>query len=180
VGGFIGADTLSLMAVLLDFQQHEITLWNAGNLSPEALQSVHMDRAFVLSKTASDKFTFSVSVRLNDQVNTDLVIDTGADDTYVPADVIKQLKLKPQHRGHDSPTVFGTLKTNITRIKSLELGPFDLKDQDVEYADHAPAGYPPHIGMDILRQYRVLIDYPAKKMYLMPAPLQTSPTTESH
>jgi hypothetical protein len=54
-------------------------------------------------------------------------------------------------------------------------------DRPVLYPDKGD--YPSLLGMDILKGYKILIDYPARKVYLMPnlpiAPVQIKPAAPS-
>jgi predicted aspartyl protease len=169
VDGLIGTSTLGQLAVHLDFEQHQITLIYPGNLPSEELRRLDMAYADVFPKAPPDKRSFSISVRLNDQADTELVVDTGASATYLPLRVVKQLNLMPLQHSVESTTVYGNLKKNTARIQTLALGHLVVNNVIIEYSEHEQAGFPPHIGMDVLQRYSVLIDYPANKLYLQPA-----------
>jgi hypothetical protein len=61
---------------------------------------------------------------------------------------------------------YGYTTFNQTRVPTLTLGDIRLADRPVLYPDKKD--FPADLGMDILGGYKVLLDFPAHKMYLMP------------
>ncbi len=167
--GALCTNALLQFAVDFDFQQHQITLLYPGNLSSDELKRAGMLDATVLPKATADGFYFPLAVRLNDQVDVNLPIDTGGAMTYLPLKVVQQLNLKPSSRPEEIDTLYGKLKTKYAIVQTLAIGPLVFKDIEIQYAEHDQAFLPTHIGMDILSKYHLLIDYPANKLYLKPA-----------
>jgi aspartyl protease family protein len=175
--GIIGNNVFSHFAVDFDFQRHQITLLNPGNLSSDDLKSLDMLDATMLPKANDSKQYFPIAVRLNDQVNINMLIDTGGTGTILQQKIAQQLKLKPL-QGEMGSTVYGKLKGSSAQVQTLAIGPLLLKDQQIVYFENAPADFTAALGMNILSKYHLLIDYPANKLYLKPiSPVPSAPGT---
>ena len=137
---------------------------------------------------------FKVTVRLNDRINVNLAIDTASYDTVIPTQAAHQLKLPPFRSRIPYRSVNGPIPSEEALLKSLVFGPVLIRNQDVSilirnhdvfYAtkQHEPAV--DHLGLDILSRFRMLIDFPAHKLYLKPeqkngAVLKTNKNANSH
>lgn len=166
--GVLGWDYLSDNAVLFDFQSHQITLWHGGDLTPEELRTAGMQDALLLPRSNRTPGSFDVRVRLNDQCDVDLAVDTGGAHTLLSPGDARLLQLEPTRVSFKQPSVFGTLKANEANLHTLTFGGECVNDLTVRYLQQAHPNLPPHLGLDVLSRYRMLIDYPANKIYLKP------------
>ncbi len=67
----------------------------------------------------------------------------------------------------------GPVPTVLTVLPRLSFGPAatEVPDLTLLYVHGAGlASVPPHIGLDVLTRYQVLLDYSAKMLYLKPVP----------
>lgn len=170
--GVLGWDFLSEYAVLFDFQAHTVTLWHGGSLSASELCGAGMEGAIVLPRANKTPGSFDIAVRLNDQTDVNLAIDTGGAHTLLDIAQARLLELRPTRLGFRQPSVFGDLKANEARLSSLIFGGLRVSDLNVRYLQSPHPNLPPHLGLDVLARYRMLIDYPARKLYLKPVKAQ--------
>lgn len=56
-----------------------------------------------------------------------------------------------------------------TEQKQTEESGMRVTNLSIHYLLEDHPNLPPHLGLDVLSHYRVLIDYPAKTLYLKPA-----------
>ncbi len=166
--GVLGWDFLSDYAVLFDFQAHTVTLWRGGDLSASELRGAGMEGAIVLPRANKTPGSFDIAVRLNDQADVNLAVDTGGAHTLLDIAQARLLELRPTRLGFRQPSVFGDLKANEARLSALVFGGLRVSDLPVRYLQSPHPNLPPHLGLDVLTHYRMLIDYPARKLYLKP------------
>jgi predicted aspartyl protease len=183
VGGIIGANFLQNFAVNFDFSAHQIILITPGGLSAAQTRQLGYtagDEA-VLPLTALGNYLYSLPVVLERGAvsqRADLQVDTGSKVTTIPRDTAQALSLVSEGR---QPLTGGTVGYRVqirSTVSVLALGDIRLLDRSVLYPDKGD--YPSLLGMDILMGYKILIDYPAHKVYLTPnlplAPVQIKPT----
>jgi len=168
--GILGTQMLGQFAVLFDFLKHQVTLYYPGNFTKADLKLAGMEGAATLPKSNPAKFSFTIPLRLNNAAQTEVTVDTGSNHTFVPRSLIEKLHLQPVGEPITKrAAAFGNITVRRAKVSELAIGPLVLRDQEVEYSDQTVAGLPYQLGMDILTRYRLLIDYPAGKLYLKPA-----------
>ena len=112
--------------------------------------------------------SFDIAVRLDDRCDAHLAVDTGGAHTLLSPGDARRLELLPTRLNFKQPTIFGDLKANEARLSSLTFGGQRVTDLSIRYLQQEHPNLPPHLGMDVLGNYRMLIDYPAGKLYLKP------------
>ena len=166
--GVLGWSFLADHAALFDFQAHQITLWRGGDLSANEINAAGMQDAILLPRAGDAPGRFDVRVRLDDRLDTTLSIDTGGAHTLIAPASARVLQLEPTRSGFKQASIFGDLKANEARLHSLAFGNQRFTDFPVCYLQQEHPNLPAHLGLDVLHNYRMLIDYPARKLYLKP------------
>lgn len=191
IDGILGFDFLTNFACLFDFSQHEITVYSpvrsvvqadgssqkyvAGGLTPDEITAVGFAGAKIspLTKPYQDGRVY-VKVQCRNAAKSGeeyLILDTGSARTVISPVLAAQLDLKPTLENIAS-TAFLDKKNYLSTasIDQFAVGGLVLNNQSVEYSSQRAydKNVPLSLGMDILSNYRVLMDFPAKKMYLQP------------
>ena len=135
------------------------------------LKSVEMDGAAtldLLTPASSGLRAFMVEVKEGKKQHREaLELATGSPFTLLSAEAAQALKLTPEPQKLRS--VIGTEVTvfNQAHVSQLALGSVMLENVLVAYPDGAmPEHFSPRLGMDIISRLRLLIDTPAKKLYV--------------
>lgn len=176
VDGMIGVNLLQDFAVAFDFPGQTMTLVSPGDLTPGQGHSLGLDETvgtvLPLSQTPLDLFTAPVRWR-NGHVSrqTNLLVDTGSQTTEIPIRDAQALSLFPL-RQRPAAGGQGNYMTEEARVDTLGLGNLRIVGPLVTYA--SPNDVVPRLGMDILSGYKVLLDFPALKMYVQ-RPSVTAP-----
>ena len=171
VDGWIGVNLFDNLAVFFDFPNRKLILIDPGGLTPGQAKFLGCNEAggavMPLSRNGRGLYVVPVGLDNNDvSRQTDLMVDTGSQTTEIPRDAAHDLSLVPL-RQLPQAGLEGNFTVNEARLHELYLGNVWLADPLVTYTigdDRFP-----RIGMDILAGYKVLLDFPAKKMYLQPA-----------
>jgi hypothetical protein len=175
VDGLIGANTFSKLAVLFDFEHHQVRLYYPGSLSDDDLKATGMNGIVPVLGDADSPFLFRVKARLNGAEDYTLTIDTGIDTAVIPRTVADRLKLKPAPMRSTMRTAFGPLAVKTAMMQTLAMGQITINDVPVNFPRDLSGRFPPGIGMEILGRYNMLIDFPARKLYLKPIPGMPQP-----
>ena len=64
------------------------------------------------------------------------------------------------------PSLRGSFAAERARLTALRIGDIEVADKMVEYPSDDHSQFPPILGMDTLAGYRVLLDFPSKRMYI--------------
>ena len=164
--GVIGANMLAGSAILLDSPQHKFGFCLPGALSPQQLGQIGLAHPYVLPITTSGgKWFAQAELTKGSSTNdADLLVDTGSNTTGISTVLAEKLHLNATDLGvqHD---VYTTKVVGMGQVDILHLGDLTLRDVPITVRA-ASESLPSLLGMDILSSYRVLIDFPAKKMYL--------------
>jgi predicted aspartyl protease len=167
--GIIGTNILSVFSVFFDFPRHQITLWYPAGLSAEEINNAGFDHASVLSMTSPlDTGDYLVPVQLRQggrSVQEGLLLDTGGGVTVISKKSARQLGLDPASHT-TQPSFRGSFVADRARLTALRLGDIEVEDKLVEYPSDDKSLFPSILGMDTLSGYRVLLDFPSKKMYI--------------
>ncbi len=183
VDGIVGVNLLENFAVAFDFPRHRMTVCVPGNLTPGQAKFLGYDEAggtvLPLSVDARDLYDVPVTLE-NDSISrkVNLLVDTGSQLTTIPHNAAYDLSLMPT-RQLPQAGLAGSYTVNEARLHELSLGDVRLTDQLITYTTGEDRF--PRLGMDILVNYKVLLDFPAKKMYLQPAvpPIKIGPTLDA-
>ena len=166
--GVIGANMLEGSAILLDSQQQKFGFCLPGKLSPQQLNQIGLTHPYVLPLTSSgDKWSVQGELTKGNSVgDEDLLLDTGSNATGISTALAEKLHLNPSGLGvqHD---IYTTKVVGMGQVDTLHLGDLTLRDISITVRA-ASETLPSLLGMDVLSNYRILIDFPAKKMYLQP------------
>ncbi|MGI4791818.1 MAG: retroviral-like aspartic protease family protein [Janthinobacterium lividum] len=168
IDGIIGINILSAFTVEFDFPRHQVTLWNTAALSDSELKDAGFAGVTAVPITESDDGTYTlpgVFSSSSSQISISLILDTGAAETSVSADIVRCLHLKPGEK-QDNNTLWGQIHYTQTQVSILQIGDLKLFDLPVDYATDGDAHFPCGLGMDVLSRYQMLLDFSSKKMYL--------------
>jgi hypothetical protein len=165
VDGLIGYNLLSYATVLFDFPKNQITVWFPGGLTEEEIRSIGLSGSTIVTPSVDPVIGWTVPVTLNGTTHIDLVVDTGGGRTNIPSAVATGLKLKTVKRGIHSRSIYGPMVTSRAIVDTLAIGSLTLTNQPVEFAKRDQTPFIPLLGMPTLRQFRLLLDYPAKRFY---------------
>ncbi len=165
--GILGSNLLQQFAILLDTQAHKFIICVPGNLSQGqvGLAGFAYSSALPLTQINFNKWFVTarfVNSGLKGEEN--LLLDTGSDGTHVSDQLGKEIHLKAQ-RQRGSRSAYGNITVTLSTVDELDLGDLVLLNFPLSVRP-VSENLPPTLGMDILSGYRVLMDFPAKKMYL--------------
>ena len=187
--GFIGADgifgtaLLSGAAAIFDGPRKEGTFIVGGKLTAKEREQLGFpaSAASVAASPpqvgSSSLITLPVTLENNGvsrQVT--LLVDTGSNETTISRELALALGLEPVHSSTTSG-VLGSEQTENAPVETLRIGDlalhgvsvaFPSKDKAASVNGGPKGSVSSKLGMDILAGYRVLIDLPASRMYIMP------------
>jgi predicted aspartyl protease len=169
--GILGVDILQRLAVLIDPQTHTLVLCYPGLLKPSELKTIGVpDDAVVLPLTRKTFGWYGQATETNQGVSSeeDILVDTGSDGTTISEATAQKLRLKLGNQQKVTGFSDSTI-VNTGTLDTLSLGQISVFKVPVTIRA-IPPFVAPLLGMDILSGYRVLMDFPAKKMYLQPNP----------
>lgn len=116
---------------------------------------------------------FVTTVRLNDEQNAQLIIDTGASHTIISHKLSTELGLYSDSTlgTVTMNTVGGTVRASLMRMKSIRLGEVEVKNSVVVIHDlpDSPPGIEGLLGLSTLQQFQVILDPANKSLSLRPA-----------
>ncbi len=171
IDGIVGANLLEHFPLLLNAQDHTLLFVYPGNLSPDRLKSLGMTSPYVLPMLRDLlPAAWYSTIKFSNQESTaeeSLKIDTGSGTTIISGQTAKQLKLKSVEQ-YKIIDYSGEKILDIANVASASVGNLSLSNLAVEYQSDPKISSVPVLGMDVLSGYKVLIDFPAKKMYLQP------------
>ena len=170
--GVIGANMLQNSAILLDSQHHTFGFCVPGQLSSKQLQEVGLPIPYVLPMSKSDD-TGNNQWHIQAQFingsksgNESLLLDTGSNATIVSDSLAHKAQIMAISQGKQQ-TLYANSAITMGRVDLIKIGDLILSSVSIGIRPVTDE-QPPLLGMDILANYRVLIDFPGKKMYLQP------------
>jgi predicted aspartyl protease len=168
VDGIIGLDLLKRFAARIDLSQHEMLLWLGGKLTAEELATVGADSQSI--RLYVDKNRAEMVATINDEVRLKMLLDTGATKTVIQKDTSDALDLKSIGGVTRISTMYGPVETSQSRISTFTLGGVPIELPMIRFVlKGAPAKMPALLGLDVLSAQPILLDFPAERMYLLPA-----------
>ncbi|HTE17917.1 MAG TPA: aspartyl protease family protein [Armatimonadota bacterium] len=168
VDGVLGANVLIHGAALFDFERGKFGFFMSGALSPAELKKEGFDgTVFVSMKESQYGWRLvDVPVGFNDQATENLLLDTGSSITTLPSQLARNLKLDPLGPKGTAVTFYGQSTEDTAFVKRLSLGSQRMRNVLVAYRTDQDSKQVPLLGIDVLSRFRILIDFPAKKLYL--------------
>jgi hypothetical protein len=171
VDGILGVNVFSDRAVMISADRHMMVVYRNGSMTPARLTAAGFGSPDNLRLPIFWDTDGGVNVKValsnggrSDTVN--LTFDTGCDQTDILAITAKFLHIQPLHVDHSA--IFLHQMLGYTAIVgSVTVGDLKLSDQIVDYSLD-PAATSGSLGIDVLKGYSVLMDFPAKTMYLSP------------
>lgn len=173
--GIIGMRLLRYVALLLDTRQHTLMFCYPGALEGPTLTRLKFTASYLLPLTEDNGVYWIQGYFHNQDVRREerLMLDIGATNTHISGLLAKQLDLKSiskrQQRG-----LYGDSVVDIVKVGEVRLGDLTLRDFPVAAITKRmltkTLAAPSLLGLDILSDYRVLMDFPAGKLYLQPHP----------
>ena len=165
--GIVGTNLLQHFAVLIDASQHQFGLCLPGNLYLKQVADFGLTQPYVVPIVEKGDGRWYVEAQvINDGMtaNESMVLDTGSDFTQISDTAAQALHLKIVGQ-QQQVNAYRTRVVGISSVGALRLGNLELSGPSV-VAGPISTNEPPILGMNILSGFRVLIDFPAKKMYL--------------
>lgn len=194
VEGMIGSNLLDSFAVEFGFPDHTMMLIYPGSLTIEESGSLGFNGPgeTILPLYRREDETYSVPVRLkNGKVSRTLVllVDTAGQWTTIPRNIAQQLSVTPL--GERPVFSLGdskddgrlhTYSTEEAQVDTLGLGDLQFTKPYIRYSVTDKNDHLAGLGLDVLSGYKVLMDFPARKMYLqtpvmVAPPVQVKPST---
>ena len=168
--GILGTNVLDFFALAFDFSRQQLTFIPGGNVAgtPQELQGAHM--LPLLSR--DDHWWVEGSL---DGLPVHFILDTGADSIAVE-DPALLASFKPVRSIEGLPTIILVdestrsmrVATKLLRLHRLTVGDMTLVDPVVQFVPRREKTTYNSLGIAFLQRYRVVLDFPAKKMYLAP------------
>ena len=97
-----------------------------------------------------------------------LLVDTGADRIVVPKSLITPLGFDPdQLEITRLQTVNGTLEAQVGKLSAISLNNQIINDVDIAFVDDNLLGNVMLLGMNVLSQYRMILDHESNQITLI-------------
>ncbi|RAU83478.1 aspartyl protease family protein [Pontibacter arcticus] len=174
VHGIIGYDIFKNFIVKINYSSQELTLYRPDTKVKKHKRAeeyplyIEQNKAYVYGK---------VSQHNGDTISVKLVIDTGASHTlslYLPSH--NKLALPPKvMQAYLGRGLSGDINGKIGRLNSFTLGKYELTNMPASYPDTEAiqaalnlSNRNGSLGSDVLKRFTVVLDYPHKRMMLVP------------
>jgi predicted aspartyl protease len=181
LAGYLGSNVLRHFRVSIDYRENTVTL--ADSVMDEPIPPGAIEIPFTFDSEVL--FSPVVQCRIDDRLDGEAVIDTGFFGVVaVHVDTVAQTDAFADDaviaaRGQVSAGVFGVIdEPNYAfRLREFRLG--DKLFRHLLGRSHQSISYQMLVGNDFLQAYDVILDYPAKKMILIPngEPMGNNPIT---
>jgi hypothetical protein len=169
LAGIIGLNLLDFFAVRFDFHQQTVDFILNGKVAGTILEPRGAERFPLLLSKNELYFVEGVI----DDYKLPLLLDTGAEISFFRSKKdFAALKPLAALKGHVVQSVDHTSKNTflvsqtLYRFKQLTLGSLVWKEPVLGYSKEDAHEEMACLGIDFFRQYKVLLDFPAKMMYL--------------
>lgn len=179
VDGILGANFWSAFATRIDFTHNQITFitpfaktlshhalnHDAVKLSSSEIARMGFKEAMAIPVVLSQGQPFTLAALGNGRLSTrDLfLIDSGSNGTFLSTRAIQKLGLKTVVM-HESTNIYGSSLSAETWLPTLSCFNLKLRDSLVL----SVKGLYSVLGLDVLANYDVLLDFPQQKIYLKP------------
>jgi len=174
IDGILGVNSFQKYALLFQWSRKRVTFYSPGNLSTERLLAANMNPAECLPlKQVAESTLLSTPARF-DTKEEDFLIDTGVDTTTVyKAELLNHLNAIIAGTPKQYWMQHGSILMQPIKVKSFQLGEIVYLKVKVHYPRSPDAAMqsllkdaPSLLGLNILQKSDLLIDFPAKKMYI--------------
>lgn len=137
--------------------------------APAAGQPAAAPPSIATGVDAADRMT--VPVTIDGQGPFPFIVDTGADHTVVSTELAAQLKLPPGP-AVDLNDTSGVERVETAEVDSLQVGPRTATHLTAAVLPRANLGAAGMLGIDALKDQRVVLDFQARKMSVEPSTRQ--------
>lgn len=173
VNGIIGYDFFKDFIVEIDYETRRLTLHDPKHYRKK-LRGYSLPIAIEEGKPYIECYVRQINGK---RVKVRLLIDTGASsaislDVFSNADIAYPAQYIEAYLGQG---LSGDIHGKLGRIEALEVGKYMLKDVTAAYPDSASLGMfagsrqrNGQLGADVLKRFRVFMDYEGGKVYLKP------------
>lgn len=179
VDGIVGMNVLSNFAVVIDFARSQITLYANGNLTERERQIEGFgEDASTISISPNDSGLFTLPMELSTSAGKQypMILDTGSPYSFFLPEffgsgVIGSSTL-PTLEAH---SVYGRTSLTPHAVDFAQTGSLRWSKPQVYAAPSIPGSTTKDtergiLGMDLLSQCRILLDFPAKHLYIKHSP----------
>ncbi|WP_400190287.1 aspartyl protease family protein [Hymenobacter sp. B81] len=181
IHGILGADVFRSFVVEVEAEARQLTLHR-----PETYRRPSAGRWARLPLTLEgDKAYLETQVKVNDSLDmpVKLILDTGAGHALsLETGSDARIQLPPQRlRTHLGRGLSGDVYGYLGRVRGLTLGPFQLTSLLTSFPDdnsvraRVPVPRNGNLGFELLKRFRVIIDYPHNQLLLRPNALYRDP-----
>jgi predicted aspartyl protease len=114
-----------------------------------------------------------LKVYVNESGPFDFVLDTGASMTVIASTTARRADIRTTGPKATALGLQGKLTATVIRLKSLRAGTLEVKNLSAAIVDLAPLDRTLKrmvggiIGYNLLRRYRLTLDYPNRRLYLV-------------
>ncbi|HET6386552.1 MAG TPA: aspartyl protease family protein [Armatimonadota bacterium] len=163
VDGILGWPIFQQYAGLIDFGARRLTLWYPSGLSPAEIKAAGMDAAKPVPLVAAPDHYCHVAIKIGSSTF-EVRLDTGSEATTLAPAAAAELKLRPLAQG----TILGFNRfptgVNLTRCPGISVGGVHFGPCVVDYPVLSHGAVAPALGMNLLRNARILIDPGARQI----------------
>lgn len=166
IDGLIGTDVLKHYALLVDFQQRLLTFWQGGRLSARQREATGFRSPYsVPILELADSSNYAVAVGLDGKQESPFTVDTGSWYTTVPKEVTTQLQWTPLGLGELGGPAYGVFSAVGSIAHSLSIRGVTVTGTEIMSPEKDTVKLPAYLGLNVLSQYQLLLDYPQRTLY---------------
>ncbi|HET6381755.1 MAG TPA: aspartyl protease family protein [Armatimonadota bacterium] len=165
-------------AALFDFPRSRFTIWSAGNLTKAERAKAGMDGVASVPLThPTEAPYYTLPVRFGAMPAVDCALITGLP-SFLSGPVARGLNLKP-YAPMLTETSTGPGRVLVAPVTHISVGGVALADPRARYPVSGVGAEPPILGGTALAGCRVLVDMPARKLYLKRAVPLAAPSPKA-
>ncbi|WP_321495699.1 retroviral-like aspartic protease family protein [uncultured Desulfobacter sp.] len=168
IDGILGSNFLKFFKVTINYKTKEITL----SQSRESLELQAHAIEIPIEPDMKNGFAPKAPCLIDGHIKSSVIIDTGTPHTLLSVSSIKKTKSFKngnaiKAKGSMSADIGGQSKESYAvRVNELNIGALQL--HNIPVSSNLKEDSIELVGNDLLSKYLVTIDYPAKKMFLLP------------
>lgn len=168
--GLIGHSTMKRCRLSLSYKKQRLKIQNGSS----SMDDEEREQVWHTFEYIEGTHLVRMPVHLNGRGPFDFVIDTGAGSSVITPYLAKLLNLRLEPVDGFARGIGGDVKLELAFLDHLSLGSFEQEMKPIAVIDLAsvsPRGRLIEngiIGFDILRQLELVIDYPRKRLALIP------------
>ncbi len=178
VDGILGTDYLRNCAVDFDSEKKRFTLYIYGKVTPEERAAAgyrDTGTAEVPLTWSDDLGHYLLDLVFSKKGKKDtvipLVLDTGSNGTILPQKLMPPYaaRLKDKNGAASARSLMGEGAMSAFQVEQVRMGAWALNGVRFWAMEKVPTGADVGIlGMDLLKGTRFLVDFPARKLFVMP------------